>query len=159
LLELLVVLCVTALLTGMVTVSIAPTLEEARLRAGTRMVIAALQYARSHAVAQQTDAMVRFDRERSGVSVHAHEFDDAGAERWRAVTTPAGRFRPLPDGVTVARVVREEVTPQDEDATVTFTPLGHGEEVGITLRNARGLERVVLVDAVTGRCALAEDEP
>ncbi len=163
LLELLVVLVIMGVLSGVVVASMVPALAQARLHTGARMVIAALRYARSHAIAQRTDARVLLIRANRQVAVEVPETaetivpDEVAA--WRPLTTPAGRLRTLPMGITFAAVERPDGAEPVEEPTVRFTPLGQGETVRIVLEDAKGRQQAVVVDAVTGRCALAEDEP
>ncbi len=166
-LELLVALAIMALLSGVVMVSLAPALEEARLRAGAGTVIAVLRYARSYAVTYRTQAAVVFDTENSGVSVEAMVRDEDGAEAWLPVTTQAGRLRKLADGVLIDEITHPDTTASANSTTtddsaannrMTFSLLGQGEDVRITLRDARGHVRVIAVDAVTGHCRLVSDD-
>ncbi len=148
-----VTLVIMVLFTGVVAVSLGPALEDARLGGGARMVLAALRCARDYAVAHRTDAAVHLGDAAGGVGVYIREVDEDGAESWRPLTTPAGRSRPLPAGVEVAEVT-DPATAEDaeHDPGVTFTALGRGEDVRITLRDARGRARVIVVDGLTGQC-------
>ena len=99
---------------------------------------------------------------------------------WLPVTTQAGFYQPLPHGITITDVSLNNntgvtawsTTPTytpvettsaapapnrnaDEGQLITFSPAGVGEDVSITLRDARGDTRTILVDAITGRCDLA----
>jgi prepilin-type N-terminal cleavage/methylation domain-containing protein len=160
LLELMVVMFIMVVLTGVVAVSLAPALRGARLGSGTRMVLAALRCARDYALAHQTDAAVHLGDEAGGVAVYIRERDEeSGEDTWRPLTTPAGRRRPLPEGIEVVEVVNPEADAGSgaaHDPGVTFTALGKGEELRITLRDPRGRTRIIEVDGLTGRCAVAE---
>ena len=158
LLELMVTLVIMVLMSGVVIASIRPALEDARLRASACMVIAALRYARGYAVSHRTDAAVTFDVERRGVSVQARAQNADGEETWSVVTTQAGRFRSLPAGVEIVDITRPDTAAvSDTMTTVTFSTLGQAEDAGIILGDARGHQRIIVVDAITGRCELARN--
>jgi len=187
-LELTVVLFVIALMSGVVAISFRPYLAEARLRSSTSMVIAALRYARSYAIAHRTDAAVAFDIAPPRLSVLAPHTDTTGTEletgtdtsadeTWSVVTTEAGRYRSLPDGISITighpesldlystgdaatDVTGSAATGDGTDQeTVTFTALGQAEDFSITLHDENDKQRVILVDAITGQCELLSDTP
>lgn len=105
----------------------------------------------------------------------------AGSDtNWQPVTTPAARYQPLPDGITFTDVSLNTATGSattssnatytpvqmtsatpilngtgDEGQLIIFSPLGQGQDASITLQDARGHTRTILVDALTGRCDLA----
>ncbi len=99
---------------------------------------------------------------------------------WIPVTTPAARYQALPGGITMMDVsvntatasatastaamyspaTVTNVTPilnstGDSGQLIIFSPTGQGEDVSITLQDARGHTRTILLDALTGRCDLA----
>ena len=200
--ELLGTLSIMVIMCGIALPALQPLLEEARLRAVTSMVVGQLQYARSYAIANGTPTAVFFDTTNLGVGVMSAaltssatnaETDElsagtnAGSEtNWQPVTTPAGRFRVLPTGVTLTDVSLTDVvyaaatgkltssaastfTPApttsvtplvngtaDEGQLITFSALGQGEDARITLQDVHGGTRTILVDALTGRCDLMD---
>lgn len=160
LLELLVAMAIMVVMTGVVAATITPTLADARLRAGSRTVIAALRYARSYAVSHQTEAAVLFNLEQRTLSVQAlrPDEDDATTRSWQSVTDQAGRQRTLPNGISIQEVRGAETDGETHEPAVHFSSLGQGEDVRITVTDGQH-ERVLQVDAVTGRCSFAEDEP
>jgi len=175
LLELLVALAIMTIMSGVVVASMWPALSEARLRSGASMTLGALRYARSYAVTHRTRAAVEFDTRNQGVSVLIPETDDNGDESWRVLTTPAGRYRALPDGVFIAQIERPQTaqiavappaTADDERETVTFSALGQAEGVRVILEDERkirpevehGIRRTIQVDAITGRCELVDEQ-
>jgi hypothetical protein len=165
----LVVLFLMVLFTGVVAVAMAPALRQERLNSGARMVMAALRCARDYAVAHQTNAEVRLGED-GGVAVYVQTVDETGTEDgaavgaedstedWRALTTPAGRRRTLPDGVRIIEVTDPEAAAAPHASAVSFTALGQGERLRITLRDTRERTAVIEVDGLTGRCGLAKDE-
>ncbi len=175
--ELLVVLAILLIMGGIVALAIPPALCEARLRASTLAVIAQLQFARSYAVANQTEAAVEFDGQDNGSAVVMDAPDRDGNSVWQAVTTPAGRYRSFPDGIAINSVsvnntgdtpsglVVAPVNSKPEsnktysraDAQyVTFSALGQAEAATIVLQDAQGAQRTLQVDALTGRCDVVD---
>jgi len=163
LLELLVVLFMMILMSGIVVAAMGPALADAKLRAGARTLIAALRYARSYAITYQAETEVVIDTERRGVSISTHTTDAQGAPIVRPVTTPAGRFRALPEGLTVA--VKQASTSTDTPGelstiTITFSVLGQAaQDTLITVSDPKGRQRVIHLDALTGRCDCQDTAP
>lgn len=165
LLELLVTLGIMTVMSGVVLASMWPALSDARLRSSASIILGALRYARSYAVTHRTRAAVEFDTRAQGVSVLILETEENGEESWRMLTTPAGRYRALPDGVFIADIERSETEQNaaapaagdDGRETVTFTVLGQAEDARVILEDERGNRRIVQVDAITGRCELVDD--
>lgn len=154
--ELLVVLAVMAVISGTVAVSMGPALRDARLRTGCRTVMAALNYARSHAVTERADTRVFFDAGRNGVLVEAITVDDQGEDVAMEVTTPAGRFHRLPDNTRVLSVSKPGA--DEEETWISFTELGQAEDAVIEIGDAHGGTRTVVVEAITGRCEVLNTE-
>lgn len=180
-LELLMVLSIMLILSGVVAVAITPALRNASLRASTLMVIAQLQFARSYAVANQTETAVQFDTQKNGIAVvmNAQQSTQANAPAlndtpdatqgtdasitWQVVTTPAGRFRTLPDGITINAVnvngtVGASTGTETSAQYITFSPLGQGEAATIVLQDDQGIQRTIQVDALTGRCDIVDNQ-
>jgi len=147
-----VTLAITAAMVTLVVVSMGPALREAKLRSGCRIVASALNYARSYAVAHQTYTRVVFDISGRGLGVQAYERDYDGLERMRPVTTPSGRHRRLPQGITIVEIRKAGI--EEQEAYVDFSQIGRSEDAMITVADSAGRERSVTVDAVTGRCAV-----
>jgi len=183
LLELLIVLAIMTVLSGVVLASIWPALSEARLRASARTVIAQMNYARSYAITYHSQVAVLFDTGRHGITVAVSAQDQNGDQVWQPLTTQGGRFRALPEEIKLADITIANTSGGDNsistgsagtitlpDGTtgqaVIFTALGQGENARITLQeeqrdqaagdaDAKLHQRVVLVEALTGRCGLA----
>jgi len=161
-----VALIIMVIMSGVVMASMWPALSESRLRSSTSMVIGALRYARSYAVTHRTRAAVEFDIVESGVSVLIPETDENGDESWRVLTTQAGLYRLLPKGVVITDIERPQTAQNaspsavetDNREMLTFSELGQAEDVRITLEDKHGNQRIVQVDAITGRCELVDDE-
>ena len=151
--ELTVALAIMVVMSTLVVVSMGPALREARLRSGCRMIVSALNYARGYAVTRQTYTRVVVDEAGCGVSVEARVRDQNDEERLVPVTTPSGRYRRLPREVVVADV-RKLGTDRDE-RFVGFSQLGQADNAVIRVVDVRGKQRVITVDAITGRCTVA----
>jgi len=158
LLELLIVLVIMMMMTGIVAVSLRPALEEARLRSAARMVIASLRYTRSYAISHHTKAATVVALDTPGLSVQAWNNELESEEDWHEITTPAGRFHSLPTGTEIVYVSGTGAEQDKGEATVTFSPLGNTDSVSLVLQDSGGRERTIQVDGVTGRCSLADED-
>lgn len=164
LIEMMVVMVVMVLIAGIVAVSLGATLEDARLRAGARSVVAMCRYARSYAVTHHADTRVVFDIEKRGFSVQIPNTEEGSEGEWRVLTTPAGRFRILPDGVEITGVERadeqeaadQQESVDEENTVITFTALGQAENLNLTLKNKQNKQLIITLDAVTGRCEITD---
>lgn len=185
LMELLVVLSIMLILSGIVALAVTPAMRNASLRAGTLMVIAELQFARSYAISNQTETAVQFDNQNHGISVVTNAKNttqnttqntnpaldatpDAaqgsdGSITWQTVSTPAGRYRALPSGTTIKAV---DVTAATGAATgaatpeplISFSPLGQADAATVILQDDQGLQRIIQVNALTGRCDIMDNQ-
>jgi type II secretion system protein H len=158
LLELLVVMAIMVLLSGAVLATMAPALAEARLRSASAQLVSALRFARSHAVSRHVPTRLRLDIAARTSEVQVQETADDGTQAWRTLTTQAGRRRALPEGVAIEAAQAATET-EAAERTVTFTALGRGEDASLTITDSAGRGRTIRVDAVTGRCAMAEVAP
>ena len=150
--ELMVTLTLMALMSGLVVVCMGPTLREAKLRAGCRVVASALVYARSYAVTHRTNTRVVLDKSEGAVSVLCQAMDERGEEALHPVLTQPGRQHKLPQGIKILAVRKPGV--EEEQDLVSFSQLGQSEDAVIVVESANGRERRITVDAVTGRCAI-----
>ena len=150
--ELMVTLVIIVVMSTLVVVAMDKELSEARLRSGCRMVVSAMIYARSSAVAHRTYTQVVFDKASNAVSVELLARDERGDQRMMPLTTPSGRYRRLPRGIEIARVTKPEA--EQEENYVRFSELGQAEDAVVTIQDATGKKRMITVDATTGRCAI-----
>jgi prepilin-type N-terminal cleavage/methylation domain-containing protein len=150
--ELMVVMVIIALMSGLVVVSMGPALRDARLRTGCRIVASAMVYARSYAVTHRTNARVMLDKPTGAVWVLAQVTDERGETSLRPVLTQPGRRHKLPQGVKIANVRKPGI--DEEEDFVSFTQLGQSEDAAILIEGPTGKERIVTVDSITGRCAV-----
>jgi hypothetical protein len=168
------VVCVLlVLLTGAVTVSLVPALRDARLRSGTRIVLATLRAARDYAVAHATQARVRIGDDRRVVCIEVPDTSGTDASStdaatWRTLGTAAGHPRTLPEGVSILDAVGADLVSGTGTAAtesgagelaVTFTVLGQGQDTRITLADAQDRRMMVVVEGITGACQVAEALP
>jgi type II secretion system protein H len=153
--ELMVVLVIMALMSGLVAVSMAPALRDAKLRTGCRIIASALVYARSYAVTHRTNTRVVLDKPTGAVWVLAQATDERGETTLRSILTQPGRRHKLPEGVKIAAVRKPGV--DEEEDFVSFTQLGQSEDAVVTVGGANDRSRTVVVDAVTGRCTVESD--
>ena len=122
-----VTLVIIVVMSTLDVVSMDKALSEARLRTGCRLVVSAMIYARSSAVAHRTYTQVVFDRVNNAVSVQSLARDERGEERMTPLTTPSGRYRRLPRGVEIVRVKKPE-TEEEETFVLSETDLGKETE-------------------------------
>jgi Tfp pilus assembly protein FimT len=148
-----VALAIMMIMTGIAVVAIGPSLRDARLRSGCRMVASACNYARSRAVSTNTSARVFFDQGRT-VEVDTVALVDStdpnSGTQAVPLTTAAGRYRYLPDGISVVQIVKASgVSP---DNWLDFGSLGQADQAIIQLSDEKGTFKYVIVDPITGRC-------
>lgn len=150
-----VVLVLVVLMSAVVVVSMSPALSDARLRSGSRIVVSMLKYARSYAVAHQTQARVAFDRQENGLVVEAVALDEKDEKVLTPVTTSVGRYRRLPNGVRIVAVDKPGTDEQED--YVGFTEAGKSETATVVIADAKDRQRRITVDAITGRCEIEPD--
>ena len=155
--ELLVVLLIIVIMSGVAAVSMAPALRGARMRSGCRVVAAALNYARSFAVTDNVTARVVFNRGRT-VQVLAVTADSSGSQFAAPLTTVAGKRQSLPDGVRISACAK--TTGATQENWVDFEGSGQAEGALIEVTDRDGQKNFIEVDPITGRCAIRsyEDE-
>ncbi len=147
-----VVMLIFVLMSTAVVVSMAPALSDARLRSGARMVVSMINYSRSYAVAHRTEARMVFDRVESGIVVEAKELDEHNEETVLPLTTSAGKFRRLPNGLRIEPV--EKPGTDEEEDFIVFSKIGETQSAAVTITDAKGRQRRITVDGVTGRCVV-----
>lgn len=153
--ELMIVMVIIVLMSAAVVVSMSPALSDARLRSGSRMIVSALHYARSYAVAHQKPTRVIIDRAENGVVVEAMRSDEKGVEQLIPLTTSAGKHRTLPRGLEMSAV--EKPGTDQEENFIGFLETGQAEQASVTITDVRGRQRRITVDGITGRCAMESD--
>jgi hypothetical protein len=122
------------------------------------MVVATLRYARSYAVAHRTQAVVVVELQTPALSVQVRGKDPQAPGNWEPLTTPAGRRRTFPEGIRVRPASTAYAAAPVDKFTVTFSSLGRTDSTALVVRDTHGGERDLVVDGITGRCALAQEE-
>lgn len=154
--ELMVTVAILAVMSTVVLMAMGPALRDARLRSGCRMVVAKMNYARSYAISHQASSRVTLDKSSGVLSLLALRKDSDGTETLVPVTTSSGKSTRVPKGVTIADV-RKPGVPEDEDF-VDFSDAGQSEPAVITLEDATGVKKIVVVDSITGRCSVQSNQ-
>ena len=161
--ELLVVLVIVVIMSGLAALSMGPALADARMRAGCRMVASAINYARSHAASSNTTTRVVFEDDHSvEVAVVADSTtatQDTNADQQMTVlTTAGGKHQTFPDGVRITGIAKAGNV-VDEN-WLEFSKLGETDKTLIELSDAHDQKKYVALDPITGRCKIRnyEDE-
>jgi len=150
-----VVMIIFVLMSAVVVVSMSPALSDARLRTGTRMIVSVLNYARSYAIAHQTETRVVFDRIENGIMVEARMKDEKGVESLVPLTTSVGKYRKLPNGLVLDPV--EKPGTDEEEDFIGFTQVGQSERAAVVITDSKERQRRITVDGITGRCVVESD--
>ena len=136
LLELVIVMALTAVLTGTVVVGYGPMLAAWRLNAAARQVVIDLKVARARAIGE-------------GVSHRVH-FSVPGNTYLQERQEPSGQYASTGSPTTLPpRIETAKCTAAGSN--ITFAPQGHTRTFGtITLQNAGGDQRQVVI-SIAGR--------
>jgi prepilin-type N-terminal cleavage/methylation domain-containing protein len=166
LIELMVVLAIMVIVSGIAVISMQPILSDARMRSGCRMVASMLNYARSHAVTTNSPARVLFVE---GKSIEIDVYSDSSSksqatsssasgtgERELTPLTTSSSHCVLPDGVTITRISKPGGI--GDENWLEFGGLGQAEQAVIELTTDHGQKRFVAVDQITGRCRIRNEE-
>jgi len=150
LVELLVVLVIMVVISGVVTVAMGPSLRDARMRSACRMVASSLNYARSYAATSGKPARVLFYENGRRLRVEVPDDTSEGGRNMRELTTSAGRRRNLPEDVVVNRIVK--VGSSQGTDYIEFDKLGQAEAAVIEIIDTGGGNKMyAVVDSITGR--------
>jgi type II secretion system protein H len=149
LVELLVVLVIMVVMSGVVTVAMGPSLRDARMRSACRMVVSSLNYARSYAATSGKPARVIFDNKGQSVAVEVPDDASSNSEDMRTLTTSAGRRQSLPEDVAVSRIVK--ISDSQSEDYIEFDKLGEAEAAVIEIADTNGSKMYAVVDSITGR--------
>ena len=150
-------MAILMLLSAAAAVALRPALEDAQLRSATGMVVAGLRYARSYAIAHHAETALVIETATLALSVQTRTTDTSEAGSWQTVTTPAGRRRSLPQGLTVRPTGQGPSLASSEPFLLIFSALGRTESTALQITDGRGGVHELVVDGVTGRCAPAEE--
>lgn len=149
--ELLVVLAIMLIMSGIIIVSIGPSLKYAKMRTACSLVVSSLNYARSRAVASGITTRVVFDNGES-IYTESHPSSTSSTNQIRTLTTSAGRKKTLPSGVKIVNVTKSSGSSNEN--WIEFYSLGQSEATVIELQDNNNTKRYVIVDAFTGRCKI-----
>jgi prepilin-type N-terminal cleavage/methylation domain-containing protein len=152
LIELVVTLAILAIMSTVAIMAMGPALRDARLRTGCRIIVAKMNYARSYAISHQATSRVMLDKTSGEVRLLVLRKDSDGTEALVPVSTSSGKITRLPKSVTIAGVQKPGVP--EEENFVDFSDVGQSETAFITLEDATGVKKTILVDSLTGRCSV-----
>ncbi len=140
LLELIVVVLIIGVASGIVAARFYGSTDQVRLKASARDFAASLRYSRTHAVAEKRPYVIIVSR--TGYSV------------FTSVQSPFGGYEPkqvlkrvLPSGVVID-------LPGDEEGRIDFFPLGDSTGGQVKLVAKNGARLFVMVEPVTGRARI-----
>lgn len=156
LVEIIVVIVIIAVLSGMVALSLEGRSASAQLRATAGDLLRFAQYGRDYAVTRATSCRLVIDPQAQRFHLERETEQDGQPAGYQVVTADAMRPRTLPRGVTFG-FIRIEGAPDAPAAgsVITFTALGDAEAAAIeitdgkhsfTLRIAPGTGRAEVVD-------------
>jgi hypothetical protein len=137
LIELLIVVAIIGLLTGIIFPSVSAGLESLRLRSASDSLVSFLN-----------GALNRAERREEVMEVVI--FPKENTLRLYSAKPGFERTLHLPEGVTIEAVLPELEEPQDAPRSFLLMPGGVPPRIGIQLRNRRGSRRIVRIDPITG---------
>jgi prepilin-type N-terminal cleavage/methylation domain-containing protein len=151
LIELMVVITLIAIVSGVMVAEMSGSLQDALLRSTSRQLIDAFDLASSRAISRNRVHRIHFDR-----------MDG----RYEVETRAHGRFSPLKDlagseGAIDPRIHLEVVAPEAGERvadSIAFFPDGTAERREIQLRDKDGFGLALRVDPVTARVDVVEME-
>lgn len=155
LIELMVVLAILAIMSSVVTVSMAPALKDARMRSGCRMVASSLNYARNYAAAHNTSTRIVFDGERN-VEIQVYRDVDTDEDEWTVLRTTAGKKYTLPEGVQVTEILKADN--KTDENWIEFTGTGLADPARVEISNSDELRKYITIDQITGRSSIRSEQ-
>ncbi len=171
--ELLVVLILIGILTGVMLAEMRGTYEDALLRASARQLMNGLGLAGSRAVSLNQAHTFAFDPAKNEFTVQARENNSSSKQQDNSIENhPWMEVRKLDERVTVA--IRDPVLNpeeiQNEDGgfadeppeqitpdRITFYPDGTADRREILLRDRNNVELTLRINPITGRVRLEEE--
>jgi len=137
LIEMMIVVVIAGLLTGLVFPSVASGLESLRLRSASDSLVSFLN-----------GALNRADRREEVMEVVVSPSENT--IRLYSAKPGFERTLKMPEGVTIEAVLPELADPQEGPRSFMLMPGGVPPRIGVELRNRRGARRIVRVDPITG---------
>lgn len=160
LLELMVVLLIIALASGLVGVKVAGTLAHTTLRTAAKRSAAMLRYARTQAVALQEPYRARFELDGGTLQVgpEGKMPQEGEEEAAREVQGAEERFWKLPEGIRFAKAILGDKEMEGESFSILFFPVGNSTGGEVVLEDGRERRYAVAVDTLTGSVRVREVE-
>lgn len=182
LIELLVVMAILIIMAAVVAPSFTRQYHMAKLNSAARDVVALMQYARSQAVVEGTTYRLNIDQQTQRVWITYYDTsqdqqDDDEEPQFVADESVLGSARTLPDEVEIREIalgdealaqlsdealeaVHAQQAQLNDEGTpyISFAPQGTTDGARILLENSEGDRLAVVLDAITGRTAIAEVE-
>ena len=150
LLELLVVVVIITLMSAFVAPRMLGSLTHMNLKTSAKNIAAALRYARSLAVSEQTAYLARFDMEGGRVLISPAEDTGQDAAESEEEAATAVRVYSLPAGITLSKS-EEAVDLFGQDALqIEFYADGNSSGGEVILSDERGKRYVVWADFISG---------
>ena len=137
LIEMLIVVAIAGLLTGLVFPSVSAGLQSIRLRSASDSLVSFLNGALNRAERREEVMEVVVSASENTIRLYSAK---PGFERTLK----------MPEGVTIEAVLPELAEPQEGPRSFLLMPGGVPPRIGIQLRNSRGSRRIVRVDPITG---------
>ncbi len=154
LIELVGVMAIMVVLAGMLLPSFVRAQRDARLRASTRRVLAALNLARSTAIAEKTHARLEIDSRHGVFGMTTERRLENGETRFVPEVSSLGRAQVLPEGIHIGVPVSALRAISSRENFITFYEDGRADEMVVVLRDDSGSQRTLSVDGMTGRVRL-----
>jgi len=160
LIELMAVMFMMVILTATVLPSFVRARRDAQLRSSTRRLVAALNFARSLAVAERRPTRLAIDTARGIFSVAIQRQQESGEPQFVPEMSSLGRPQALPEGIQISLIcsATSSSSPSADTDVVSFYEDGRADECVIQLRDRFGGERTIVVEPLTGRPRLGEGQ-
>jgi len=154
LLELLVVLVLIGVISGLLAPRIGNSVRNTTLKSASQKVAASLRYVRSRAVSEKATYMVQFDFEQARLSILTEKEPPDAKERKdpgnRTEKSARARSYELPEGVHLEKAVLGNGEVHSGLFRVLFFPNGGSSGGKVVLRNDGGRRCEIKIDFITG---------
>jgi general secretion pathway protein H len=160
LLELLVVVVIITLMSTLVAPRMFGSLAHMNLKTEAKRVAAALRYARSQAISEQTSYVALFDLEADRLTIARKDSEEKPKELPAPVSPadngqdesgqPAPMVYALPEGITLHKTEAGEELFAEEIIGIEFYPDGNSSGGEVILADERGKRYIVWVHFISG---------
>lgn len=162
--ELLIVLMLIGIFTGVMLAEMRGTLEDALLRSSARDLMSGLGLANSRAITLNQAHVFQFDRAKNAFAIEAQRTSAPGEERSDAEIRMIDErvTVEIRDPGTVPAAEQNEAPPEDQPPkgdVIYFYPDGTADGREIVLRDVQNAELVLRINPVTGRVRIVEEPP